>query len=233
MFSLSKPVQSETISGFDFPLPEDMSFSLNQAQVSWWKTQYRQAVLELRKREVELAASRSFHQKALQREQQLHQRIEELEAKVRQREKELFGRRSEPSPLKNESIKESSSPKKPRGQQTGKPGPKRRDHSHLPQKEEFVNLAEDQQCCLTCGLAFDEFSSTEDSEELEIEVKAHVRKIRRKRYKKTCHCPTTPTIITAPPVAKLIPKSKLGISIWVEVILTKYLYYSLPKMTLH
>lgn len=229
MFSLSKTVKPETISGFDFPLPEEMSPSLNQAQMSWWKIQYRQAVIELRKREVELATSRSFHQKTLQREKELQQRIEELEAKVRQREKELFGRRSEQSnsntsPVKNESSKEPS-PQKPRGQQKGKRGPKRRDHSHLPQKEEFISLPEDQQCCLTCGLAFNEFSCTEDSEELEIEVKAHVRKIRRKRYKKTCHCPTTPTIITAPPAAKLIPKSKLGISIWVEIILTKYLYY--------
>lgn len=212
-------------SGFSFPLPEEMPLGMNQLQIDWWKSEYRQAVIELRTNQVDLSASRRFHQGSLEREKQLQQRVEELEAKLRQREKELFGRRGEQSHSKNESNKESSSPQKPRGQQKGKPGPKRRDHSHLPQKEEFVSLPEDQQCCLTCGLAFDEFSSTEDSEELEIEVKAYVRKIRRKRYKKTCHCPATPTIITAPPVAKLIPKSKLGISIWVEVILTKYLYY--------
>ena len=49
-----------------------------------------------------------------------------------------------------------------------------------------------------------------------------MRKIRRKRYQRTCHCPSTPTIITAPPASKLLPKAKLGISVWVEVILSKY-----------
>ena len=212
-------------SGFSFPLPEDMPLGMNQRQIEWWKSEYREAVIGLRTNEVDLSASRGFHQGALEREKQLQQRVEELEAKLRQREKELFGRRSEQSNSKNESNKGGSSPKKPRGQQKGKRGPKRRDHSHLPQSEEFISLPEDEQCCETCGLAFDELSCTEDSEELEIEVKAHVRKIRRKCYKKTCHCPKTPTITTAPPVAKLIPKSKLGISIWVELILTKYLYY--------
>ena len=222
MFSSSRTVESETISGFDFPLPEEMPFSLHPAQVDWWKTHYRQAVIALRTREAELAASRLLHQKALQREEQLQQKIEELKAKLRQREKELFARRSEASPSKNESLKEASSLQRPRGQQKGNPGPKRRDHSHLPQKEEFVELAEDQKCCATCGLAFDEFASTEDSEEIGVEVKTHVRKIRRKRYRKTCHCPSTPTIITAPPPRKLLPKAKLGISVWVEVILSKY-----------
>jgi len=44
------------------------------------------------------------------------------------------------------------------------------------------------------------------------------------RYKKTCQCPTVPGLITAPPAPRLIPKSSLGVSIWVEVLLGKYLY---------
>ena len=102
MFSSSRTVESETISGFDYPLPEEMPFSLHPAQVDWWKTHYRQAVIALRTREAELAASRLLHQKALQREEQLQQKIEELKAKLRQREKELFARRSEASPSKND-----------------------------------------------------------------------------------------------------------------------------------
>ena len=102
MLSFSERVESETISGFDFSLPEEMPFSLHQAQVDWWKTHYRQAVIALRTREAELAASRLLHQKALQREEQLQQKIEELKAKLRQREKELFARRSEAFPSKND-----------------------------------------------------------------------------------------------------------------------------------
>lgn len=184
---VSAPLPNSSLrrSGFDFPLPEEMPLGLNPLRIGWWKAQYRQAVIELRERQVELATSRRFHQDALERNQQSQQKIEELEAKLRQREKELFGRRSEAPNSKNESNEKSSSPKRPRGQEKGKPGHKRRDHSHLPRKEEFIDLPEDQKHCAACGLGFDEFSSTEDSEEIEVEVKAHVRKIRRRRYKKT------------------------------------------------
>jgi len=52
-------------------------------------------------------------------------------------------------------------------------------------------------------------------------VKAHRRVIRRRRYRKTCTCPGCQTITAkAPP--KLIPKSLLGASVWVEVLLAKY-----------
>lgn len=224
---VSKAVESAPtpISGFDFSLPEEMPAALRQARKEWWRDQYRQAVIELRKREVELAASRSLHQKALQREVQLQQAIEELTAKVRQREKELFGRRSEQSNSKNEANPEPAFPKRSRGQQKNNPGPQRRDHTHLPQTEAFIDLAEADQYCSNCGLAFEEFPSTEDSQELEVEVRAYRRVLRRKRYKKTCHCESTPTMITAPTPPKLIPKGQFGISVWVEMILSKYLYH--------
>jgi transposase len=64
-------------------------------------------------------------------------------------------------------------------------------------------------------------TDTEDSEQIEIDVKAHRRVIRRKRYRKTCTCPGCYTI-TAPTPPKLIPKSLLGTSVWVEVLLAKY-----------
>jgi transposase len=56
-------------------------------------------------------------------------------------------------------------------------------------------------------------------------VRAHRRVIRRRRYWPTCSCAAHPGIVTAPPPPRLIPKSILGISIWVNLLLDKYLFY--------
>jgi transposase len=84
----------------------------------------------------------------------------------------------------------------------------------------------DEAVCSKCGCPFHEDPrlGTEDSETLEIEVKAHRRRIKRKKYKKTCHCEDVPGIITAPGPPKLIDKGKLEISVWVHLLLEKYLY---------
>ena len=65
-------------------------------------------------------------------------------------------------------------------------------------------------------------SDTEDSEQIEIEVRAYRRRIRRRRYQRTCTCSNGPRTITAPPAPKLIPKGLLGVSVWVEIVLEKF-----------
>jgi transposase len=67
-------------------------------------------------------------------------------------------------------------------------------------------------------------SDTEDSEQIEIEVRAYRRVIRRRRYQRSCTC-DGPSIVTAPVPPKLIPKGRYGISIWVEILLDKYFSY--------
>jgi transposase len=66
----------------------------------------------------------------------------------------------------------------------------------------------------------------EHSDVIEIEVKAHIRRIKRSAYTRNrgCGCEETPAILIAPPPARLIPRSPYGVSFWVEVILSKYLY---------
>jgi transposase len=66
------------------------------------------------------------------------------------------------------------------------------------------------------------FAGTQDAEVLEIEVKAYRRIVRRYRYRPTCSCGALPGIVTAPPPAQLITRGKLGVSIWVEVLLSKF-----------
>jgi transposase len=88
-----------------------------------------------------------------------------------------------------------------------------------------VHELPEQDCqCPQCGLPFEEFPGTEDSEQIEINVRAHRRVIHRKRYRPTCQCEELPGIVTAPGPAKLIPKGLYGISIWVTVLLDKYCF---------
>jgi len=43
-------------------------------------------------------------------------------------------------------------------------------------------------------------------------------------YARACECDGAPGLITAPPAPRLIPKSAVGISIWTEVLLNKFLF---------
>jgi transposase len=114
--------------------------------------------------------------------------------------------------------------KRKRGQQPGSEGHGRRNYDDLPTTEEVIDLPEEDRVCECCGLPFEPFPGTDDSEFVEIEVKAHRRKIRRKRYRKGCSCSGGPTIVTAPPPPAVIPKSRIGVSVWVTVLLDKFLY---------
>ena len=55
-------------------------------------------------------------------------------------------------------------------------------------------------------------------------MRAYRRRLRRRRYERTCTCAGRRTF-TAPPAPKLIPKGRYGISLWVEILLDKYFTY--------
>ena len=170
------------------------------------------------------------HRDALDRISALEQKVEQLEGEKRQLQADLFGRRSEAQPGNDRSNDlddpqdDSQTPKRNRGQQPGNPGPKRRDYSHLPVREKFVELPPEHSVCPCCGLPLRPLSDTEDSEQIEIEVSAYRRVIHRRRYRRTCTC-DGPITLTAPPPPKLIPKGRYGISVWVEILLDKYFSY--------
>jgi len=168
-----------------------------------------------------------MHCRAVEREEKLKKEVETLQAKLRQRERELFARKSERrGKKKSERLQQNgkNGKKRNRGQQPGAPGHGRGRYDHLPAEPEEHDLAEDQKRCPRCGLPYEPFEGTEDSEVIEVEVRAHRRVIKRKRYKPTCKCPDQPGIITAPNPPKLIPKSSLGVSVWVKVLLGKFLW---------
>jgi transposase len=170
------------------------------------------------------------HRQALHRIAAFEQKVEQLEGEKRQLQADLFGRRSETQPGNDRSNdlddpqNESQEPQRKRGQQAENPGPKRRDYSHLPVHEDFLELPPQERVCPHCGQPLLPRGDTEDSEQIEIEVRAYRRMIRRRRYQRTCTC-NGPTTLTAPAPPKLIPKGRYGVSVWVEILLDKYFSY--------
>jgi len=173
---------------------------------------------------------KSRHRDALRRITELEQKVEQLEGEKRQLKADLFGKSTETTTRSDRSNDlddpqdDSQEPQRNRGQQPGNAGPKRRDYSHLPVREKVLELPPEQCVCPDCGQPFVSHGYTDDSEEIEIEVGAYRRVIRRRRYRRTCTC-DGPTTIMAPPAPKLIPKGRYGVSVWVEILLDKYFGY--------
>lgn len=168
------------------------------------------------------------HARCLERERLLQAQVEQLQADNRELRSQIFGRRSEKTSTKDRSNRldgeetETSSPVQKRGQQPGRPGPIRRDRCRLPIREEHHELPADKQVCPQCQAPL-VASGTEDSEQVEIEVKAFRRRIKRQRYQRTCTCQECPRTLTTPPPPKLISKGLLGVSVWVEILLAKFI----------
>ena len=165
------------------------------------------------------------HQRAVTRLEQLQQDLEQLRAQLRLRERQLFERKSEKTcatPETQPAATTTPLPKRPRGQQRGRPSPPRRSYRHLPAVEEVLDFPADEQHCQRCGQPWRPFPGTEDAELLEIDVRAYRRVYRRRRYRPGCTCGSQPGIITAPPPPKVLPRTHLGISVWVSLLLDKY-----------
>ena len=155
--------------------------------------------------------------------------VDLLQGEIRAWKHRFFGRKSEtaaattpttPTPTNHNNTK-----KRKRGQQPGGKGHGRRNHDHLTTKDEDCALPNDQQRCSCCGNLFEEIPGTADGDILEIEVHAHRRRYRRRRYRRTCTCPKQPAVIAAPPPDKLIPKSNIGISLWVLILQRKFQFF--------
>lgn len=169
---------------------------------------------------------RILKQKHKEKEEAYLHEIAELKAKLALRERQLFGKKSEKDTSKNESE---NSPEKQRGrgQQKGKAAPSKRDYSHLPITVEVQSIDEHDLLCPCCNAPYVDIGSSEDSDTIEIEVKAHIRRVKRKKYKRSCQCHQQPVILTAPHLPKVMAKSHLGNSVWVYFLLQKY-WHGMP-----
>ena len=98
---------------------------------------------------------------------------ERLRAEIRKLNAKLFGRSSEKQSSKDRSNDlddprdTDQQTKRQRGQQKDRPGPGRRDYTHLPAREEIRELPIDERRCPRCGRPFAERGDTENSEQIE------------------------------------------------------------------
>lgn len=169
------------------------------------------------------------HARAKSKVEALEQEIVLKDARIKDLENRLFGRKSEKCTVaKSQKGNATDRPaKRPRGQQPGGCGHGRTPRPMLAVVHDELDLGPTEQCCAQCGLPYlRKPALDEDSDVIEVEVRAHIRRYRRAAYTRNpgCTCEHTPVIITAAPPPRLIPRSPYDVSFWVEVILSKYRY---------
>ena len=165
------------------------------------------------------------HEHLKKQSEELKRELALAHARIRDLKQRLYGKKSEKGTTKRDTPPgDRAASSRPRGQQKGSKGHGRTPRPDLPVIEEERDVAPEDKACCICGNAYDPLPQTEDSGIIEIEVKAHVRQIRRKMYAQACGCDGVPGLVTAPPAPRLIPKSSVGISIWTEVLLNKFLF---------
>ena len=108
-----------------------------------------------------------------------------------------------------------------RGQQRGAPGHGRTQRPVLEEKEEPQKPPEDALVCSCCGKPY-VANGERSSSVIEIEVKAHIRRIVRPRYRRGCDCTSSPLEVTAPPPARLFPRTPYGISVWARILFERF-----------
>jgi transposase len=197
-------------------------------QARSWKSLHERAV---RRNQWLQTLLRRQHDQAGQREAALRGQLDLAQAKIRDLQLRMYGRKSERRWAVEGRLREHAASLRARGQQRGAPGHARTRLTHLRACEETVELDSPQ--CPACGAALSVFPGTDDSEVLEIDVRAYRRVIRRQRYRCGCSCGVLPRIVAAPAPPRLIERGKFGISVWVNVLLDKFLYGRPSQRLLH
>jgi len=197
-------------------------------EANYWRRMHERAVERAQwiERQHQHALAKSRAREAAQQTviATLRSEIELLQARVRDLRQRVFGTHTEQSRAVNPGVAAQGAllPRRPRGQQRGRRGHGRRLASQLPQRVETVGVA--QPVCPGCGEALAAMPGVESREVVEVEVRAYRRTIQRPRWRVRCRCGCLPGIVSAPPAPQLIPSGKLGVSVWVQALLGKYLY---------
>lgn len=190
---------------------------------NYWKMEHRRAAERaLSIESVYQEQLRQGAQRAQEREAVLLGELEAARAKIRDLEQRLFGRKSERHWVIDDQHRHAAGGLRRRGHQRGAPGHGRSRAEQLPLRTEEIEL--ETPMCPVCGEPLSPFPGTDDCEVLEVEVRAYRRLIRRRRYRRTCHCEEVAGIVTAAAPGRLIARGKFGVSVWVSVLLDKFLY---------
>jgi transposase len=152
-------------------------------------------------------------------------RVGELEEQVAVLARLLYGPSSEKRPAAGaggggESGRRAVRPGR-RGQRPGSTGHGRRDYSRLETREEVHDVPPEQRVCPRCGKTFELFDS-QDSEQVDWQVKITRIVHRRLRYRRRCSCADAgPRTVTAP-APKPVPKGRLTAGFLARLLFEKY-----------
>lgn len=194
------------------------------AQISTLKSEFRKK-LTLTSQKLR-AKSYAEIRELKEKNKELEKKLELANGQIAQLKKFAFGKKSETS--KSSRVKTARYLKqggKRRGQQPGTKGHGRK-KVDLPETTEIIDLPEFEKCCTSCHLPYAPMNTSQDSEVVEISVKAYKRVIKRQKYLRHphCKCLRSPQIKTAPKPPKCIKKGKLGASVYANLLVGKYGY---------
>ena len=186
-----------------------------EADATHWRKRWQRVDEELQKANGRISVLE-------QENTELKQLIEKKDSQIKQYQKDKFGRKSEVVEDSPHVEFEAAPLKRPRGKQPGTKGFGRKIRTNLPIEERLIDVLPSQKSCSSCGRNRELLPFTEDSEEIDYTYKLVRVRYKRQKYKKTCRCSQSKTIITATPPAKLIPKGLLSIPFWTHVLIEKY-----------
>jgi transposase len=225
---------------------EDLWAELQQVRAALEVSERRAAALEIRVKELEDEnsklrkarwATEDFLQKTICKlEKEVSDRdkkIEKLNKQVTWLKNQKFGTKTEKSrPEATEAIAEESAVgesepskngRKKRGQQPGSKGHGRTDRTGLPVLETVPLDISGGCACRQCGKAYLRLPVTDDSSLAEIAIMLFQVMYQRYKYVSQCDCEGK-KIEVAPPPAKLYPRTNVGNTLWVHLVVQKFLH---------
>lgn len=225
---------------------EGLWSELQQVRAALEASERRAAALEIRVQELE-QENRELRQARWATEEFLQKKIRKLEKDVSDRDKRIeklnkqvawfrkqqFGRKTEkgrPEPTEAEPQDKAAAEAKPderakrkRGQQPGSKGHGRTDRSGVPVSETVPLRIPGGCACRRCGKPYLELPVTEDSALAEMAVMLFQVLYQRYKYVSQCDCEGQ-RLVTAPPPPKLYPRSTIGNTLWVHLVVQKFLH---------
>ncbi len=217
---------------------EDIWQELGKVRAALEASEQRAARLDERVKELE-AENQKLRKGRWSTEELLQKQIKKLEKDVADRDKKLeeknkqlawlrkrkFGKSSEKQKAEPDTTEheDESNPKRKRGQQPGSKGHGPTDRSNV-RVDDIVELAIPGGCkCPECGISYLVLPGTQDTELFEIAIDLFQTIYKQLKYVSQCDC-LGKKIVSAPPPPKLYPRTSIGNSLWIFLVVQKFLH---------
>ena len=159
------------------------------------------------------ARLRKAVRKALKRGTALETELAGVRASRAVLSRRMYGRRSEQQDKPRSNRR--------RGQQPGAPGHGRTPRPALEERIETHEPPEEARECSGCGTGY-VANGERCTTIVEIDVKAHTRRIVRRRWRRRCDCAHVPREVIAPAPDRLFPSTPYGTTVWARVLFERY-----------